>query len=306
MNSSQKKRFRRRRFVPMVCVLLGMFAVLTTACNYVPEDVDHSPRCSTPGSASAAHSAAVPKSTDYKTSSYTFTVEGLPYSKDDGSVQAALWKVTVSLGPWLQGSDHAGLTNAWHQVSENDDAMPLVSGAYGWMIEVIEAGKSFDLELAGNRWGCLDSERAAYIFGTVTFEDATVSSGILPQGTARPSYPPYDEIGSLSLQLYAGPDKTKIDELFGCYQRLCGMATDRAPQEVAQTILPFQRSSNRKLGPGPHPFVVAVPGAANSESGSKESLVSGSVFSLSADAGQIQPSGHDGRDGSDIPTQLGW
>jgi hypothetical protein len=237
----------------------------------------------------------------YETKSYTFTVEGDARNTDPQFEpgHSPEWNVTVEVGPWLKGSDQESLGNAWRQVSGSGD-MPLVSGAYGMMSDIIRTGSEYDILLSLGRWECLASQEAVYIFGTVTFEDVTELSSTLPEGVTRPQHPAHYEIQELSLRLLAVPSEEEVDEFFGCYGQMCGY-TDR--QRESKLILVPYSPSGYESGPGPHPFVIAVPEAFASSSSPAEELPN-RIFRLAGS--HIDPSGDRENISLDIPTQFSW
>lgn len=120
--------------------------------------------------------AATPAGAPYQTMIHVFTVRGNPKFDSGGHLlNGVLWKVTVSVGPWLPGSDQPALEDAWQTVSEKKSAMPLGGGAHKQL---------------GNRTvpvrKCLDSRRAAYLFGTVEFEDMTTYGDAVTERVGNP------------------------------------------------------------------------------------------------------------------------
>ena len=293
-----------RRFLALALPVTLAFSA--AACAHQPDDTDYFPDCPGLTSATAADQNNSRRGQPYETSTYTFIVVGNARLWDDDSVfdqaQSPEWRATVSVGPWVRGSDQAGLDDAWSKVSDIG-TMPLPSGPYGETGRVTGGVGEYDVSKAGKFYACLDSQKAAYIFGTITFEDVTEFSKPLPDGYERPDYPNSYEVQDVSLELAPGSGRDGIPSFFGCYERRCGHSKKgRESDELELPIIHSYSDDNHEGGAGPHPFVVAVPDAFTSDS---ESLVVDSVLHLTR-LDPIEQDGNHGNFGVDIPTALGW
>lgn len=298
---------RRTRMLRAWSVVLAL-AILVAGCVRVPVD----PVPTAIGSCAGAESPGAARATDttagsaYETTAHTFTVSGrvdLVVSPNTASkVLQPEWRVTVSLGPWLRGSDQAGLENAWLQVS-GKPGMPLVTGEYGKLVYLALGHDPTQL-------ACLDSARAAYLFGTVTFEDVSDPEYVTAERFANPPpYPTYREIGDIYLRSPADPGSKERRMLFGCYGPICGHAKSSTvqPWQAEIPIVPYP-SRDEEGTAGPHPFVVAIPDVFGPQFPDGDPRLSDLVFQVISTSGGIEPRGADvtGTVGTDIPTQVGW
>lgn len=262
-----------RRVVPRkktaLVVTLAAISIAVTACTPTAVATASPMRSPTSSAASMA---------PYETSDTTFTL-------DNGAGYQL--KATITLGPWLQGSDTAALDSAWHQLS-GKIGMPLVSGTYR-------------RDYTNNTYSMrLDSAHAAYLFGTITFEN--LSQGKDPSdffSTSQTRYPGLP-VGGLALdgQSYGNPRDEKF--LFYCASKGCSWN-----DPVVDFGLPVFGPDGKSA---PVVFVVAVPQVFD-----PDALVdlrhADFVFDC-ADAGGFGGTGGitpgSGANGNPIPTKIGW
>ncbi len=288
-----------------VLVLPVTLVLSTTACTHKP-DGPYYPDC--PGLTTPTEDQAADLNDKlYETTTYTFVVVGNAQAWDEDSVfdrvQSPMWKATVTVGPWVRGSDQPGLSSAWDAVS-NTGPMPLPSGPYAYTGMLTRGVGKYDLSHGGKHM-CLDSQKAAYIFGTVTFEDATEFSKPLPEGYRRPDYPTSNEIQDVSLELVSGPDRAAIPDFFGCYEHRCGYSEKiREADELELPLIYSYSDENQEGGAGPRPFVIAVPDAF--PSGTSKAPVLASVLRLTNTRQPLEQDGGQGLFSTEIPTKLGW
>gem|GEM_PF-2476261 len=211
-------------------------------------------------------------------------------------------RLTLSIGTWLRGSDTTGLDNAWYQVS-GGAGMPLGAGTY------MSDANHDPMEL--------EPDTAAYLFGTVFFENLTTDRDaddflnvLHPPGVKGPSSDP----GSLMIPLYGVGFSTTVWEdtgsfggtLFVCYQGSCTHTWgDVTHFSIAA---PFS-GANRS---GPHPIAIAFPNVFGPDFPDGAPDFSRYVFRVEtfgqAVDGRIDPHPDDRFPsvGPDIPTQIGW
>ena len=241
----------------------------------------------------------------YQTEDHVFMVRGIPRSTGEGGdVEGALWRVTVSVFPWLPGSDQSALKDAWNHVSGLNE-MPLSTGEYERMT------------LGGHRL-CLDSQRAAYLFGTVSFEDASGLGDVPAERVGNPPpYPTLEDPGYTYLLLSRSEDTREL-LLFQCYIDGCGHTANSDSDDVdngdpnntsGRVILVSYPVLDATPGSGPHPFVVAVPEVFSEEYHDGENGVSDLTLRLASWGSEIDPAGSDdglNAVGAEIPTSIGW
>ncbi len=291
-------------------ILSAAFTLSAVACTHQPEATDYHPDCPGLTPTPTADQTAGRRGEPYETTTHAFVVVGnAGIWQDDPEFsrgESPKWKATVAIGPWVQGSDQAGLANAWLGVS-GTGSMPLLSGPYVETGMITARMGQPDVTRVGKFYACLDSRRAAYIFGTVTFEDVTEFSRPLPEGYERPNYPTYHEIQNVSLELVPGLGREAIPEFFACYEQRCGQSENgRESEELKLPIIYSYSDDDEEGGPGPRPFVIAVPDAFPSPSETSEALVAGSVLRLVKGTSPVEQDGEQGLFGVDIPTSLGW
>ncbi|MCL2667208.1 MAG: hypothetical protein FWF02_05810 [Micrococcales bacterium] len=233
----------------------------------------------------------------YETTSHTFTVRGL---NPDPGYGWTWWDVTITVGPWLPGSEPAALDDAWQQVSRRTP-VPLTSGKHQ---ELGRSTRGFD-PLDDLPSQCLDSSQAAFLFGTIAF-DRSERGEVSPERRENPPHWLSEEVPQASLLI--DPD-TPGRVVFVCYtDDLCGY-TETGPGDKREPFEPgiiLGDSVFHLSVSAVHPFVVAVPDVMRSPDGYAQ--LSGFTFLLEAFAGiePCEPTGWCGKTRAPIPTQVGW
>jgi len=156
-------------------------------------------------------------------------------------------KATLTLGPWLRGSDEGALERAWYDVS-GEYGMPLVSGAYP-PTGVIKQERE------------LDSAAAAYIFGSLTLESVQAGQH------GADFFDAFSGEWSVPSQSYLYIDQhwTRWSDsfweagmLFSCVRRTCNQNIDsplftfsdyRFSDNSASSSIPFVAAVPRVFGP---------------------------------------------------------
>lgn len=243
----------------------------------------------------------VPAGELYQTTSHVFTVRDAAKLDTNADVLlGARWKVTLSVGPWLPGSDQVALENAWRQTSGKTSGMPLAGGKYKQL-----GDRGVPVEK------CLDSRQAAYLFGTVEFEDLTAYGDAVTERVGNsPPYPTSDEIGDLFL--LANPDTLDPETIFACFGHRCGHNVSGSdPANWINLGIPFvlDNFAADTAGVdalGPHPFIVAIPEVFQPGTSVADARVSDYVLQLDCTC-SIEPR-IDPRvtKSTHIPTQTSW
>jgi len=198
--------------------------------------------------------------------------------------------ITVSVGPWLKGSDSAELDNAWYQLS-GEPTMPLTSGTYD-----PPAGRS--------SWSYhLEQREAAYIFGTVKYQNLTPDTDpddffvkspasvamydiyLLGSGYLRPADP------------FSPLDADDISRLFWCINGHC-YDSGKPSDTIALPIAPQFDGKNTV---GPTPFVAAVPRVFSAEFADGDPGFANYRFFVTCAADTALPP-----TGGEITTKIGW